>query len=157
MDASAFEGSLEDACERQAMQAADIEAECCRECAPVAAAASEETETAAGVHSAQAPRCVAGAPVIYGIQSIMDGSALDDDAQAAISSEMENEDAEPWSGTTHAPRRSSRRMPDEAELQRLQQEQQERRRRTDMLSHLRLCPHRPRKHSFENGWRVQSD
>ena len=40
-------------------------------------------------------------------------------------------------------------MPDEAELQRLQQEQQERRRRTDMLSHLRLCQHRPRKHSFE--------
>ena len=40
-------------------------------------------------------------------------------------------------------------MLDEAELQRLQQEQRERRRRTDMLSHLRLCPHRPRKHSFE--------
>ena len=40
-------------------------------------------------------------------------------------------------------------MPDEAELQRLQQEQRERRRRTDMLSHLRLCPHRPRKNCFE--------
>jgi len=170
------------------------------------AAASEETETGAGVHSAQASRCVAGAPVIYGIEALMDGSAFEEcledaqaaisseienedaeacagtthapprssrrmpdeaiygieaimdgsafegsleDAQAAISSEMENEDAEPCAGTTHAPRRSSRRMPDEAELQRLQQEQQERRRRTDMLSHLRLCPHRPRKHCFE--------
>ena len=40
-------------------------------------------------------------------------------------------------------------MLDEAELQRLQQEQRERRRRTDMLSHLCLCPHRPRKHRFE--------
>ena len=39
-------------------------------------------------------------------------------------------------------------MPDEAELHRLQQEKRERRRRTDMLAHLRLCPHRPRKHAF---------
>jgi len=40
-------------------------------------------------------------------------------------------------------------MLDEAELQMLQQEQRERRRSTDMLSHLRLCAHRPRKHWFE--------
>ena len=74
---------------------------------------------------------------------------MSEDAQAAISSEMENEIAEPCARTTHAPRISSRRMPDETELQKLQQEQQERRRRTDMFSHLRLCPHRPRKHCFE--------
>ena len=40
-------------------------------------------------------------------------------------------------------------MLDEAELERLQQEQRERRRRTDMLSQLCLCAHRPRKHCFE--------
>ena len=82
----------------------------------------------------------------------MDGSAFEgslEAAQVSMNAEMENEDAEPCLCTDHAPRRSSRRMPDEAELQRLQQEQRERRRRTDMLSHLRLCPHRPRKHCFE--------
>ena len=40
-------------------------------------------------------------------------------------------------------------MLDEAALQRLQEEQRERRSRSDMLSHLRLCPHRPRKHWYE--------
>ena len=138
--------------ELQAMQAADIEAECCRECAPVAAAASDETETAARVHPVQAPTRDVEAASFYGMEAIMDGSAFEgslEDAQASMRAGMENEDAEPCPGTDHAPRRASRRMPDDAELQRLQQEQREKRRRTDMLSHLRLCPHRPRKHCFE--------
>ena len=95
-EASKAEAAITQERELQAMQAADIEAECCRGSAPVAAAASEATESAAGVHSAQAPRSLAGAPVIYGIEAIMDGSAFEEsleDAQAAISSEMQNEDA----------------------------------------------------------------
>jgi len=51
--------------ELQAMQAADIEAECCRECAPAAATASEETETAAREHSAQASTRVATAASFF--------------------------------------------------------------------------------------------
>ena len=39
--------------EHQAMKAADIEAECCRECAPAAAISSEETETTARKHPTQ--------------------------------------------------------------------------------------------------------
>ncbi len=118
----------------------------------LAAAASEETETAARVHSAQAPRRVAAAAAIYGIEAIMDGSALEgslEDAEASIGADMEHEDAQHVPGSAHGSRRASRSMLDEAELQRLQQEQRERRRRTDMLSHLCLCPHRPRKHCFE--------
>merc|ERR1712025_1019428 len=86
------------------------------------------------------------------MEAIMAGSAYEgglEDAETSIGAGMENEDAEHCPGTDHGPRRASRRMLDEAELRRLQQEQRERRRRTDMLSHLCLCPHRPRKQCFE--------
>merc|ERR1712185_196161 len=112
--------------ELQAMQAADIEAECCRECAPVAATVSEDTETADRVHSAQASTRVATAAPFFGMEAIMDGSAFEgslEAAQVSMNAEMENEDGVPCLCTDHAPRRPSRRMPDEAELQRLQQEQ----------------------------------
>ena len=71
------------------------------------------------------------------------------DGKAETGCHMKNGNSDASAGRSHVPKRSSRRMPDEAELQKLQQEQQERRRRTDMLSFLRLCPHRPRKHRFE--------
>merc|ERR1712078_323681 len=102
--------------------------------------------------SGQASTRVATSASIFGMEAIMNGSAFDgslEAAQVAMNAEMENDDANLCLSSDNAPRRSSRRMPDEAELQRLQQEQREERRRTDMLSHLRLCPHRPRKHSFE--------
>ena len=126
--------------ELQAMETADIEAEYGRECTPTR------------VHSGQASTRVATAASIFCMEAIMNGSAFDgslEAAQVAMDAEMENDDVKLCLCSDHAPRRSSTRMPDEAELQRLQQEQQERRRRTDMLSHLRLCQHRPRKHSFE--------
>ena len=77
------------------------------------------------MHSAQAPRAaseetktVARAAVIYGIESLMNEPPWDEnfeDGKAAISSEMKNKDSDACAGTTHVPKRSSRRMADEAE------------------------------------------
>ena len=135
-----------------AMRAADVEAERCREWARQAAAAPEETEAAERVYPAEAPRRDAEAAALYGMEAIMAGSAYEEgweDAEASMGVGMDNEEAEHFLGSAQGPRRASRRMLDEAELERLQQEQRERRRRTDMLSQLNLCTHRPRKHWFE--------
>ena len=135
-----------------AMRAADVEAECCREWAREAAAAPEETEAAERVYPAEAPRRDVEAAARYGMEAIMAGSAYEEgweDAEASIGVGMDNEEAEHFPGSAQGPRRASGRMLDEAELEELQQEQRERRRRNDMLSRLCLCAHRPRKHCFE--------
>ena len=135
-----------------AMRAADIEAECCRDWAGEAPAAQEQRETGEGVYPAEASTRDVEAAVRYGMEAIMAGTAYEEgweDAEASISAGMDNEETGYCPGSAQGPKRVSRRMLDEAELQMLQQEQRERRRSTDMLSHLRLCAHRPRKHWFE--------
>ena len=135
-----------------AMRAADVEAERCREWAREAAAAPEETEAAERVYPAEAPRRDVEAAARYGMEAIMAGSAYEEgweDAEASIGVGMENEEASHFPGSAQRPKRASGRMLHDAELEELQQEQRERRRRNDMLSRLCLCAHRPRKHCFE--------
>ena len=139
--------------ERRAMQAADIEATFCRDSAGEAAAAAPEPwETAARMCSGEASTRDAEKEILYGMDAIMAGTAYEEgweDAEASIGIDLDGEETKHGAGSAQDAKRRSKSTLDEAELERLQQEQRERRRRTDMLSQLNLCTHRPRKHWFE--------
>ena len=108
--------------ELAAMTVADLEGEAWR-----AAAAWEIDEAGTPVGGLESQGLAEALnPPLYGMEAIMAGTAYEEGPIAGSAQEV-----------------------DEADTEELQQQQQQARRRQDMLSRLRLCPHRPRKHDFE--------
>ena len=98
---------------------------------------SENRKVEDRVLLAEAPSRDAASAPLYGMEAIMAGTAYTDGRQDAEESAFVRvgDDA----GSAQIPA---------GELEQLQAQRRERRRRNDMLSRLRVCAHRPRQHSF---------